>query len=715
MWDRFVLCVGERPETVEDEPFANVPLSALPLPNPRQFCFRYSLLELNTAVKPWMLAYLFDRGYDQVVYLDPDICVYSPLDELAAATAETMLVLTPHLTGSISGDDHPSERAILQCGAYNLGFLAVTRQAALPRFLAWWQDKLEHQCVVEIERGLFVDQKWMDLAPGLFPGVMILRHDGYNVAYWNLRQRALVDNGDGITVNGQPLRFFHFSGVDRAEPNMVSGHDGRLTVSDAPVAGRLIADYRTALVDAGEETFAQAPYPFAQFTDGTRIPDVARIAYRHSTALQTTCGDDPFAHPAPFQGMRDPARSPVAARIGVKSYRLLSRPRALVGLFPKSVRTALREFLLERTPQAPRAAAWKPALPSGLNIAGYLSRHTGVGESARLCRRACDAVGLANHVIDVDGTDALAQQPVYAASVYHVNADQIPSVHRQMPEPFAASARNIGFWNWEMPEFPDAWIASAEPLDEIWVASSFVQQAVSRKVPIPVVHMPYGIDVSEIAPCRPQEFGVPSGRFTFLCMFDLDSIVERKNPMAAVAAFRRAFPEPTTQALLIKVWGAGRHVEARTELAEALRGRPNEHLLDEPLTRARANGLLSGCDAVVSLHRSEGFGLVLAEAMSLGKPVVATGWSGNMDFMTDSNSCPVRYDLVTLDRSYGPYHAGQQWAEPDVDHAARCMRRLVEDAADREERGARARDTMRSQFSLKAAGRRYRQRLAMVP
>src|SRR5260370_44972 len=185
-------------------------------------------------MKPWMFEHLFAMGYDRVVYLDPDIVIYSPLIELdstpSPGAGESFLTLTPHLTGFIGGDEHPSERTILQAGAYNLGFLALSRRPPLDRFLAWWQEKLEFQCVVDTVRGLFVDQKWMDLAPGLFPAVEILRHEGYNVAYWNLGQRTVV-RGDAdatvpmvATVNGQPLRFFHFSGFDPTFPYRVSKH-----------------------------------------------------------------------------------------------------------------------------------------------------------------------------------------------------------------------------------------------------------------------------------------------------------------------------------------------------------------------------------------------------------------------------------------------------------------------------------------------------------
>jgi glycosyltransferase involved in cell wall biosynthesis len=714
-WDRFVLLVGGAAgEDRDHESFTTVSLEDLPLPNPRQFCFRYSILELNTAVKPWMFAYLFARGYDRVVFIDPDVVIYSPLVEIDEASPETFLVLTPHMTGFTEGGEHPFERTILRAGIYNLGFLAVTRRPPLERFLAWWQAKLEYQCVVDTERGLFVDQKWMDLTPGLFPGVLILRHDGYNVAYWNLRQRTIVGDGANATVNGQPLRFFHFSGFDPADPGMVSRHDATLLVADTGRAAKLFEDYAAAIRAAGYDSFRNAPYAFGTFADGARLPDVVRIAYRNSSKMQSACGSDPFEHPEVFRGIRAPSRSPRAVKIAARAYRSLSRARPLVRLFPKSLRTALREFLLGRKESAPRITRPQSSLPPGLNIAGYIALDTGVGESARLCQKSCDAAGLPNHVIDVRVRDGLAQQLVYRASVFHVNADQLPAVYSELAELFRASEYNIGVWHWELPELPDVWVASADPLDEIWAPSAFVQSAISRKVSIPVVHMPHGIEVTEIEPCSPEELGVPPGRFTFLCMFDLASVVHRKNPLAAVEAFSRAFGGSSSTALLIKAGHADKHREEYADLQNRLRGIPNVYLTDRMLPRPRVNGLLAACDSVVSLHRSEGFGLILAEAMYLGKPVVATGWSGNMDFMNSGNSCPVSYELVTLDRTYHYYAAGQQWAEPDIDHAAHLMRRIFEDADFRAQIGERARRTIRSEFSPEVAGTRYRKRLALL-
>jgi len=698
-WDRFVLLAGGRAE--REEAFTTVTLDALPLPHPQQFKFRYTLLELNTAVKPWMFEHLFARGYDRVVYLDPDTVVYSPLQELDPAA---FLTLTPHLTGFIGGDAHPSERSILIAGAYNLGFLAVTRQPQLESFLRWWEEKLEFDCVVDPPRGLFVDQKWIDLTPGLFEGVTILRHDGYNVAYWNLAQRRF----EGDRVNGVPLRFFHFSGFTPSSPERVSKHDPRQLVAGTGDARPLFEQHAAALRAAGYSSFRNAAYEYAVFADGSRVADAARIAYRNSPELQAAAGEDPFAHPELFRVVRDDTRPPLAARAALRTYRVLSAVRPLVLLLPKNARRSMREFLLGRRDEEARTIGMTPSssLSPGLNVAGYVARDTGVGESARLCANACEAAGIPYALIDVDHAGVAAPRIVHRATIHHVNADQVGEVRARLPRVFEESEINIGVWHWELPELPEVWTSAAEPFDEIWAPSAFIQSTLAAKLTIPVLHMPHGIDVAHVEACSPQELGVPAGRFVFLCMFDFDSVAERKNPSGAIKAFRRA--ALPSASLLIKTIGGDRH---RDELAALAADVPNVHVVDRMLSRPRVNGLVAACDAVVSLHRAEGFGLILAEAMAFGKPVIATGWSGNVDFMDAGNSCPVAYEPVTLDRAHGVYAAGQQWAEPDLDHAAELMRRVAGDAAFRQRIGERARATIRSRFSPEAAGLRYRRRL----
>ena len=172
------------------EDFDLVLSEALPIPDSLWFHFKYTTLELSTAVKPFALEYIFERySVDQVLYFDPDIAVYSDLDVLTAALRHSSVILTPHLTSPLMDGRRPTDLDILRSGSYNLGFIGISRCAEAARFLQWWKTRLYDQCVVDLPRGLFVDQRWIDLVPGLFSDVGILRNPGLNVAYWNLSHR----------------------------------------------------------------------------------------------------------------------------------------------------------------------------------------------------------------------------------------------------------------------------------------------------------------------------------------------------------------------------------------------------------------------------------------------------------------------------------------------------------------------------------------------
>ena len=298
-WQPYVLLVDE-PEGRFDparEAFTLLRVADLPLPGKEQFCFRYTLLELNTAVKPWLLSWLFSAtSAERVVYLDPDIYVYHPLAEVERRLSQgALMVLTPHLTGELDGEGRPREHDILQAGCYNLGFLALARHADLPRFLSWWQRKLEYDCRVSLREGLFVDQRWMDLSPGLFPDVAILRHPGYNVAYWNLSHRPVRLLGGMPWVGPEPLAFFHYSGLNPEAPADLSRHQNRLRRKDLGAARELIDAYCQVVVRNGWGECRRWPYAFGFLKDGTPIPDCVRHYYRSHPRAQQCAGCRPVS------------------------------------------------------------------------------------------------------------------------------------------------------------------------------------------------------------------------------------------------------------------------------------------------------------------------------------------------------------------------------------------------------------------------------------
>jgi glycosyltransferase involved in cell wall biosynthesis len=302
-------------------------------------------------------------------------------------------------------------------------------------------------------------------------------------------------------------------------------------------------------------------------------------------------------------------------------------------------------------------------------------------------------------------------QPI---NLIHVNADQLPAVHSQLGQSFFNNHYNIGFWHWELPELPDEWLGSFSLLNEVWVPSHFVADAVSAKSPVPVVRMPHAVGFTPPQGASRERLGLPRTGFLFLTMYDMHSVQERKNPEAVIEAFQRAFPDGAGAGLVVKVMNRASDPESFAQLERRLRDVPGVKLIAETLARNDVYALESVCDCFVSLHRSEGFGLGLAESMYLGKPVIGTDWSANTDFMTPENSCPVRYELIPIERDVGPYRAGQSWANADTEHASWYMQRLAEDPELCKRLGAAGKQTIESEFSPSVIGQRYRQRLEVL-
>jgi glycosyltransferase involved in cell wall biosynthesis len=352
-------------------------------------------------------------------------------------------------------------------------------------------------------------------------------------------------------------------------------------------------------------------------------------------------------------------------------------------------------------------------------VLGYVTAESGVGEGARSTIRALSAAGLAVAVNDFRLNNAsrmeeatglrLSRTNPHPVNILHVNADQVPVLREALPSAYFAKRYNVGFWYWELSTFPSRWTESFELLDEVWAASRFVADAVRGATTLPVRALLPAIDPVVAPGCGRTDLGLPTDAFAFLCVFDFLSVFERKNPLGAVQAFERAFEGRDDVALILKCVNS-HHDRASLHRLKAAAG-PRVRILEGYLDRPRLNALTAAADCVVSLHRSEGFGLPLAEAMALGTPTIATGYSGNLDFMTEENSYLVRFTPAELERAYGPYDAGSVWAEPDLDHAAELMRSVEHDRDEAAARARRAADDVRRRMSPRAAGARLRARL----
>lgn len=269
--------VGDR-RNVAAEPFQVTEAKSIGIDDFWSMAFRYDILEFNTAVKPFAFRYFFQKGYRKVIYFDPDIIVYHNLNELFALLDRYSIILTPHMTKVLPVGDtcNPSEQSCLSSGTYNLGFVAISNSPDGLELCDWWCDKCHRLCYNEVETSLFVDQKWMNLVPGFWSSVHILRHQGYNVAYWNLHERQV----GGMTINDEvPLIFFHFSGITLHDLNLISKYQNRFTLKERSDITPLYEAYRDLLLINGHEGLKKERYRYGYFEDATPIGTVARRLY----------------------------------------------------------------------------------------------------------------------------------------------------------------------------------------------------------------------------------------------------------------------------------------------------------------------------------------------------------------------------------------------------------------------------------------------------
>ena len=279
--------------------YTAVMLEEIGLADLRCVAMKYDILELNTNVKPTFMQYLLKRyELGSLVYLDPDIFVYSPLTPVfEALDASASAVLTPHITMPYNDDKEPSEQDILYNGTYNLGFVAVRACAEGLRLLRWWESRCLTLGFSEGRTGLFVDQKWMNLATGLFGDVHILRHPGCNMAYWNLHERGLVAHEGTYLVDSgraelQNLCFFHFSGVVVSDAALLSKHTNRFALADRPDLTEIFAFYKAAVLEKQSNQLEGTPYGFDRFSDKTAVTRLARRIYAQHQGRWA--GEDPF-------------------------------------------------------------------------------------------------------------------------------------------------------------------------------------------------------------------------------------------------------------------------------------------------------------------------------------------------------------------------------------------------------------------------------------
>ena len=369
----------------------------------------------------------------------------------------------------------------------------------------------------------------------------------------------------------------------------------------------------------------------------------------------------------------------------------------------------------------------RPNIIDGVNVVSFLRTSKGIAEAARSSILALNYANIPFTTIDCGimipddqkveslPTSKFSHNFKFNTNLFHMNPPELINLWSQFNKNQLSNLYNIGVWYWELPDFPDDWTFGFNLVDEVWVATQFVYDSVSAKSPLPVFIMPPCIQVDFNPSLTRTDFGLPENRFLFLCAYDVLSYQDRKNPMAAIEAFKRTFPrnDPSV-GLVIKTSNTQTDTGRLKELYEATQGYTNCYFITDTFNKQKFNSLLHLVDAYISLHRAEGFGLIPAEIMSLGKPVIMTKWSGNLDLITPDNCCGVEFKLIPIQQKSGPYMPGQIWADPNIEHASSLMKKLVSDAVYYTNISKSAKLFMRENFSPAIISRKIRDRLSQI-
>jgi len=704
----------------------------------------YDVMEFSTAVKPFVLKHLLLK-YVCALYFDPDIRLYDRVDELFDATLEARISLTPHCLRPIVRDGiGTSEFDIMQAGVCNLGYIGVSREAS--EFVDWWGERLRRDSVSDPTNQLFTDQRWIDLAIPIFlPRIMT--SPAYNVAYWNLDQRPVTKVGATYLVGDEPLRFFHFSGFDPQNPFWLSKHQpstARVSIAESSELAELVLQYRDEVL-AHRQSSAPAPtYGWSEAFPGFPLDSRTRRMLREELKASDLSGIN--VPPSPFE--KGGAEKFIEWLLLPHPDDVHKLPRLLRQIYDSrpDLRDAYPEVAfgdLDNFGEWVRTYGWREhsqlrlVCPSwqpprqrsivdsgrernGVDVLGYLDAEMGVGEAGRLLieglRSAdvdvvplnCDLhISRRSHEFKCE-TDARHEKLILC-----VNADQVRHVTVSLGTSFLDRRHVIGQWFWELEEFPDSLSEAFDFVDEVWTPTSFVANAIRDKAPddVPVVTAPLPLMKPVVNPSISKDFFGLEDRFLFLFVFDFLSVVNRKNPLGLVKAFSLAFENNEGPILVLKTINGKRRHRELERLKWEVRTRDDIIIIDEYFDSVTSGSLMASCDCYVSLHRSEGLGLTLAEAMSLGKPVIATGYSGNTDFMNEANSILVPFRMTKIGDSSPPYPNQFVWADPDLEFASLAMRRLALDNALATRLGKQAKLDLERNFNPVAVGNRLRKLL----
>ena len=361
----------------------------------------------------------------------------------------------------------------------------------------------------------------------------------------------------------------------------------------------------------------------------------------------------------------------------------------LLKIFPRKFLSHKRERIfnkaIEQLSNYNPISYEKNKFPHGINLIAGIRANTGLGESSRIVARHLMAANIPFTIIEwyasnsqisdsIEFVENISNEFQYSINVIHINAHEFGIALKQIGVHCLDYRYNIAFWSWELADFPKEWHGNFQVLNEIWTPSCFTSNSIKKVTDKPVYTIPHTISVSNNVLFSRKHFSLPEDQFLFLILYNSGSLEERKNPMAAIQAYKKTFLNSDNIGLVIKVGDCTK--EEKNKLMHETKDIKNIYYIFDSLTKHEVNSLVSCIDVYLSLHRAEGFGLVLAEAMSFGKPVIATNWSANIEFMDKNSACMISYQLVPINIEVGGFKKEYQWAEANLEEASFFMKKL---------------------------------------
>ena len=712
--------------------------------------------DMAAVAKPLLMQRLLERGASAAMFVEADLDIIGSLEPATSPADADSVVLMPRLVEAIPDDGlEPSARELLEAGQVSAALVGAGAGVAGRAFLAWWADNL-----IESARSLEPSaaqptnlvpcrpalSRWLDAAATVFPAQLTRLDDpGFGASYWNLHRRPLEERDGALLAGGSPLRCVEFAGFRPDRPYWLSEFATRPRVIDDPVLTELCASYARRLLDAGWVDPARHAGRDRRLANGVVYDERLRRLHERAVAAGDIPSDvfEEQGSAAFVHWLTGPAERGGHAGVGRYLYEVYLERADLQAAFPDLDGDGARK-LIEWAWDYGRAelelpGELLPPRPVGqvrgtldrdiaVNVAGYLNRSLGLGQAARLYIAALQAAGvpvgtvMAPLHLPVQGSQeqALARYGgqafeeltlPYAAPInlLCVNPDGLDNLLETAGDALSDARWTIGQWGWETDVLPAHWLGAFERMDELWVYSSFVAHNLGRVAPVPVVTVPLPVIAPDPSGAE-LDFDL-GGDYIFLFVFDFFSTLQRKNPVGLVEAFTRAFAPGEGPRLVLKAMNGSFRPQAVDELRWRIGERSDIQLIDQHVDQRTYAALIARCDCYVSLHRAEGFGLTLAEAMALGKPAIATGYSGNLEFMTPTNSYLVDHTPTRVGPNAEMYPANGTWAEPDLDHAAALMRQVWERPEEARATGERARRDVTERLSPKAVGAIARGRL----